>query len=113
MKVKKFVEELDNLNANWTDGSYTPQIVDKEGNTYNISSVDFSKNSMVYMVAASSQGMSSKEFDKIMTRIRILRANATITCKLAKTYHVNEVYVAWSGDKNFINIDIGAAVKEK
>mgnify|MGYP003304413918 CR=1 FL=1 len=65
MKVKKFVGELDELNANWIEGNYIPQIVDKEGNTYRISSVDFSKNSVVYLIAATSQGLDAKEFDKL------------------------------------------------
>ena len=113
MKVKKFVGELDNLNANWIEGDYIPQIVDKEGNTYKISSVDFSKNSIVYLVAATSNGLNAAEFDKLMTRVRILRANATIACKISNTHHVDDVYVAWQGDNNFINIDAGATVKEK
>lgn len=113
MKVKKFVGELDNLNANWIEGDYIPQIVDKEGKTYNISSVDFSKNSIVYLVAASSEGLNAKEFDKLMTRVRILRPNATIACKISNTHHVDDVYVAWQGEKNFVNIDAGPVVKEK
>ena len=113
MKVKKFVGELDNLNANWIEGDFIPQIVDKEGKTYRISSVDFSKNSIVYLVAASSKGLNAKEFDKLMTRIRLIRPNATIAVKISNTHHVNDVYVAWHGNDNFINIDIGAIVKEK
>lgn len=113
MKVKKFVGELDNLNANWIGGDYVPQIVDKEGNTYRISSVDFSKNSVVYLVAATSNGLSAAEFDKLMTRVRILRPNATIACKISNAHHVDDVYVAWSGNINFINIDAGATMKEK
>ena len=113
MKVKKFVGELDELNANWIEGNYIPQIVDKEGNTYRISSVDFSKNSVVYLIAATSQGLDAKEFDKLMTRVRILRPNATIACKISNAHHIDDVYVAWQGEDNFINIDIGAAMKEK
>ena len=113
MKVKKFVGELDELNANWIEGNYIPQIVDKEGNTYRISFVDFSKNSVVYLVAATSQGLDAKEFDKLMTRVRILRPNATIACKIVNAHHIDEVYVAWQGKDNFVNIDAGSTMKEK
>lgn len=113
MKVKKFVGELDELNANWIEGDYIPQIVDKEGKTYRISSVDFSKNSIVYLIAASSEGLNAKEFDRLMTRVRLIRPNATIACKISNSYHVEDVYVAWQGDMNFINIDTGSVVKEK
>ena len=110
MKVKKFVEKIDELNANWLEGNYIPQIVDKDGNTYRISSVDFSKNSIVYLIAAHSEGLSTKEFDKILTRVRVLRPNATIACKISNSNHVNDVYIAWKGDKDYLNIDIGAVV---
>ena len=113
MKVKKFVGELDNLNVQWTEEEYTPQIVGKDGTTYCISSVDFRKNSIVYLIAAKTNGMSGKEFDRQMTKVSLIRPNATIACTLSDHHHIKNVYAAWDGKVNFINIDIGDKVKDK
>ena len=103
MKVKKFVQAIDSLSNNITS---VPVILSDRKN-YSISSVNYSQNSIVKLVAGSSP-MNVNEFDKIMTKLCLIRPNATIVVDIEDIYHIQNV--AFGIDN--INIIAGSKVKK-
>ena len=103
MKVKKFVQAMDSLSDNITK---VPVILtDKK--SYSISSINYSQNSIVKLVAGSI-AMDIDEFNKITTKLCVIRPNATIVVDIEDIYHIQNV--AFGIDN--INIITGGKVKK-